>query len=169
MSKNGTKAVKKTRFVSGVTLVEVMVCIAVLLVAILGTSTYQFTSAMHARKANLQATAARVALMMGEAWDGVFGLPAFNPISEFDEQLSIVNSLGPDRPDGFDPVGSYKITIEHNDYYTTLSYKNLDASQGMRVLSVIVNWDQCGKGMDSFEGTDKSYILTIYVENPVKI
>jgi hypothetical protein len=167
MIKKRTKAQKKKSFFSGVSIVEVMICIVVLLVAILGTTAYQYSAALNGRKANLQATAARTALMIGEAWNGMFGNTTFNPSMLSSNELSINNGDGEDAPTGFTAIGSYKILIENNDYYATLSYKNIDTLTKFRALCITVSWDQCGRGTNSFEQADKSYTLTIYIENPV--
>lgn len=55
----------------GFSLIEVMVAILILSIAVIGTSGYRYYTALDARKADMQATAARVALMLCESWGGL--------------------------------------------------------------------------------------------------
>ncbi|MFH1371066.1 MAG: hypothetical protein ABII09_07270 [Planctomycetota bacterium] len=148
----------------GLTIVEVMVAMVILIVAILGTSAYQYSAALNARRGNLFTTASRTALLLSEGWNGVFGAKNFDPVEAFGEQLAISNDAGPDVPAGFALLGKYKVELERIGYYATLSYK--DVAPGFRALSIIVSWDQFGKGTTTFESANKSYELTVYVDNP---
>jgi len=149
---------------SAFTLIEVMIAITILLIAILGTSAYRYNAALSARRADLYTNAARTAILLCEGWSGLGGDTTFDPVGAFGSDLTITNNVGPGAPSTFTTLGSYKILLEGSDYYATLSWKNLDTE--LRALNVIVSWNQCGRGTNSFDSVDKSYRLTTYIENP---
>jgi type II secretory pathway pseudopilin PulG len=155
---------KKVKIKNGFTIVEVTVAITVLIIAILGTSAFQYHSALSARRADLYTTSARAALLLCEGWTGTGGNINFAPVSMFAPDVNIVESVGPTKPTDFTKLGSYKIRLEGCDYFATMSWKNLNAD--LRALNVIVSWDQFGKGKSGFANANKSYRLTTYVENP---
>ncbi len=136
---------------------------AIFIIAILGTSAYRYSAAMNARKADLHTTAARTALLLCEGWRGVNGVTSYNPVNEYGSCLNISTNTGPDVPTGFTSLGSYKVVLENNNYYVTMSWNNI--SSGLRALNVIVSWDQSGES-GALEDINKSYSLTTYVENP---
>jgi len=61
----------KIWFRRGMTLVETLVAITILLIALIGTSTFRYNAALDGRKADAQTTAARIALMFCESWKGI--------------------------------------------------------------------------------------------------
>ena len=68
---------KKARL--GVTLIEVMVGLTVIVVGILGAAMYRYQAALQARTADIQVGAGRVALLVLEGWKGAAGSDAYNP------------------------------------------------------------------------------------------
>ena len=162
--KIGVIMVKKTTSQKAFSIIEIMIAIAVFLIAFLGTSAYRYGAAMDARKADLQTKATRTALLFSEAWNGKDGAALFKPVTAFSSDIDIEVSVGPDVPVGFTWLGSYKVNFERTDYYVTLSWKKPDP--GLKVLSVIVNWDATGQNTGSLADAQKSYRLTTYVENP---
>lgn len=146
------------------TILEIMIAMAVFIIAFLGTSAYRYGAAMDARRADLQTKATRAALLFCEGWNGVGGAVSFKPVTTFSPDIDISVSVGPDAPDDFTWMGSYKVTFERTDYFVTLSWKNVSA--GLRALSIIVNWDPTGQDTGAFVNANKSYQLTTYVENP---
>ena len=50
-----------------------MVAVTILLIALIGTSTFRYAAALDGRRAGTQTTAARVALTLCESWRGVKG------------------------------------------------------------------------------------------------
>jgi hypothetical protein len=97
-------------------------------------------------------------------WTGVGGATNFDPVGVFEPDVNIISSVGPGTPSGFTKLGSYKIVLEGNDYYATLSWENLAAE--LRALNVVISWDQFGRGTGQFTNANKLYRLTTYVENP---
>jgi hypothetical protein len=150
------------------TIIEAMLAITILLIAILGTSAFRYHTALSARRADLHATSGRIAMLLCEGWTGVGGATNFDPLAAFDSDVNIISSAGPDTPSSFTHLGSYKIMLEGNDYYATMSWKNLDSytPTELRALNVVVIWDQFGRGTGQLAKANKLYRLTTYVENP---
>jgi prepilin-type N-terminal cleavage/methylation domain-containing protein len=55
---------KKVESKKAFTIIEVMIAIAIMLIAILGTSAFRYNTALSARRADLHTTSARVALLL---------------------------------------------------------------------------------------------------------
>ena len=148
---------KSTKY-SGSTLVSSMIAVAIIMIALIGTS---------------QTEANRIALLLCETWRGIKGDPDYNPVTDLNSNLMISSSNGPDSPDGFTSLGSYTIKLGinnaneedktyHISYYATLSWKDIEP--GLRMLNVNISWAQKDSGVDGFENTDKSFSLTFYTE-----
>jgi type II secretory pathway pseudopilin PulG len=158
--------VKKGKSRGAFTILEIMIAITIFIVAALGTSAYRYGAALNARRADLQTSAVRTAVLLCESWNGTGGAASFHPAETFGKELTISEGDGPEEPDGFTLLGSYEIFVEGTEYYyyATLSWQNIGTD--LRALSVIVNWDQSGQDTGSFVNANKSYRLTTYVENP---
>lgn len=153
---------------SGLTLVEIMLATAVLVIAVLGASAFRYHAALDARRADLQATAARAALLLCESWRGSSDPNTFDPtllaITDPNSPLAIETvSEGPAGPTDFTLLGTYRITLDGVNYYAVLSWK--DVYTGLRALNVIVAWDQRGSGASGFGDVNKLFKLTTYVAN----
>lgn len=158
------------KFLTGFTLVEIMLATVILLIAILGTSAFRYNAALGARKADSRMAAARTALLLCESWRSVSDPNSFNPVllaSGDPNSALAVEAVqhyeGPAVPTDFTALGSYKIAVDGVNCYATLSWK--DVSPGLRALNVIVAWDQRGSGTGYFADADKSFKLTTYVAN----
>ena len=156
--------VSKIRCRRGVSLVGTMVAVVILLIAVIGTSSFRYYSAMDTRRADAQTAAARIALTLCESWRGINGDVTYDPITHLGTNLAITPSTtGPEKPSDFTLLGSYAIDVDdiHGvTHYATLSWK--DVQSGLRALNVIVAWAQRGPGLDGAENVDKSFRLTIY-------
>lgn len=64
---------------SGLTLIEIMVALLVIVVGVLGAMMYRYYSALDARKADVLVGASRVGLLVLEGWKGAVGNPAYDP------------------------------------------------------------------------------------------
>ena len=158
----------KIRCRRGVSLVGTMVAVTILLIALIGTSTFRYAAALDGRRADAHTTAARIALTLCESWGGVRGDQAYNPAVLLDSGLQVDAGEGPVKPEDFTLLGSYTIKFEDdagvNNYTATLSWK--DIQPGLRALNVIVAWasreqpvvDKAGPG------PDKSFGLTVYTQ-----
>jgi hypothetical protein len=121
---------------------------------------------MNARKADAQATAARVGLLLCEGWRGASDPCLFDPtaLGTGALELSLVDEgthVGYATPDDFTLLGVYEATAEQVDYYAVLSYN--DVSAGLKALNVVVLWNQRGSGLADGVYPDKSFKLTTYV------
>ncbi len=152
----------KTRFRSGATLIEAVLAMAVILIGILGTIHMRYHAVLDVRRAEVGATASRVALMLVEAWRGSAGSDAFDPIAAFSSELDIEADEGPEVPDGFTLLGYYKVELNNSNYFATLSYEDINA--GLRVLNSTVSWEQRGNQDMEFDNADKTFALTLVVE-----
>jgi prepilin-type N-terminal cleavage/methylation domain-containing protein len=171
--------VKRPRLVAGFTLIEIMIATVVLLIAVLGTSAFRYTAALGARKADLQTTAARMALLLCESWRGVEGIETYDPTTYFGSDLTISNCtdqkyhglLGTVLPETFTPLGIYSVASDDVDadvdYHAFLSWK--DVQPGLRALNVVVAWEPRGSE-PGYQQEQKSikiklFKLTTYVSN----
>lgn len=159
--------IKRAKFATAVTLIEVMVAILILSIAVLGASGFRYYAAMDVRKADVQITAARLASLLLYGWKGNGGYSGYsfyelnnpgdydpsdpndyNPNDtdpvEFGPGFEVnFNTTGPAVPAGFSALDSnanpnYRIVVNRVNYYATLSYK--DPVGEPRVLNVCVAW-----------------------------
>lgn len=151
-------------------LVEVMAAILILSVAVIGTSGYRYYTTLDARKADMQATAARVALMLCESWRGVKGDENYDPTTHFGYELQITTIDDSDiiyaAPNGFTALGYYQILLNDFPCHMTMSWQ--DVSSGLRALNVIVSWPQRASYSQSYVLSDdiseKTFRLTTYIQ-----
>lgn len=156
---------EKNGFRSGSTLVSSLIAVAILLIALIGTSGFRYYAALDGRRAAAQTTAARIALMLCESWRGWQGDLTYDPIAHLSSVMTITQAEGSDIPEDFTLLGSYKIILDEDEddtngaeYYANLSWQ--DVQPGLRALNVVVSWSQRGKV--GLENTDKTYTLTIF-------
>lgn len=162
---------RKIRCRRGVSLVGTMVAVAILLIALIGTSTFRYAAALDGRRADAHTTASRIALMLCESWRGVRGDQTYDPVIHLDTGLKVAAGEGPEKPEDFILLGSY--ILHFNDgagvenYMATLSWK--DIQPGLRALNVIVAWASRDQAVDSkqqnpVDAADKSFGLTVYTQ-----
>ena len=161
----------KIRYRRGVSLVGTMVAVTILLIALIGTSTFRYAAALDGRKADAHITAARVALTLGESWRGVRGDLTYNPVAHLGTGLKVAAGEGPDKPEDFTLLGSYAVQFDDGagveDFITTLSWK--DIQPGLRALNIAVVWASRepadgGKQLNPVDAADKSFGLTFYTQ-----
>jgi Tfp pilus assembly protein PilV len=144
------------------TLIEIMVAILVLLIAVLGTSGIRYHTELNARKAEAQIAAARVGSLLCESWRGSKGSSAYDPVAGMSPNVNIAtNSDGPAVESGYSALGNFKVIVDDQNFYTTLSWQ--DVSAGLRLLNVTITWDQRDYGKAEFADADKSVTLSTYV------
>jgi len=149
-------------------LIGTMVAVAILLIALIGTSTLRYSAALDGRRARAQTGAARVALALCESWRGVDGVETYDPTELAVADMSIGESSwdGHSTPDDFTLLGNYAVALNNGPdsltYYATLSWQ--DVETGLRALNVNVAWAQRSAGADGVENVDKSYALTAYTQ-----
>ena len=150
----------KIRCRRGFSLVSIMIAIAILLAALIGTSNFRYYSALDAKKAAAKITASRIGLMLCENWRGLGGAETYDPATYLGSDLTITASSGPSEPTDFTLLGSYTVTVNGANFYITLSWK--DVSAGLRALNIIVAWAQREQGTSSLNDAEKSFKLTTY-------
>jgi hypothetical protein len=136
---------------------EVMVAGVVLLIAVIGTSSYRYHAALGARHADLFSTGVRITLLLCEGWSGEGGSLTYDPVSTFSPDLDIADGNTAGAPTGFTELGSYEIIVNDFSYYATLSWKNMGS--GITSLHVVTRW-----GNGAAENAGQSYRLTTYVK-----
>ena len=151
---------------AGITLLEVMAAIVIVLVAVLGASGYRYYSTLDAKRAEMHSTAARVALLLCENWRGRgFDRTAtFDPVPHLGSELKMsVASVGPKYPEGFTPLERYEMFVDGVQYWAVLSWN--DEAADLRALNVIVAWSQRQTGLSNSITfvQDKTFRLTTYV------
>ena len=155
-------APKRYKSLAGITLIEVMAAIVIVTVAVLGASAYRYYSALDARKAAAQSTAARIALMLSENWRGrsFDRIPTYDPVAQLGADIKIDSSTaGPEYAAGFNPLGRYQIVMDGANYWAALSYR--DDADDLRALNTVVAWGQ-NRAADA-AAADKTFKLTAYV------
>jgi len=162
---------RKIRCRRGVSLVGTMVAVTILLIALIGTSTFRYAAALDGRRADAHMTAARIALTLGESWRGVRGDVTYDPVAHLGTGLKVAAGEGPVKPEDFTFLGSYSVQFDDvagvNNYFATLSWK--DVQPGLRALNVVVAWASRDQAVDSkqlnpVDAADKSFGLTVYTQ-----
>ena len=133
-----------TRQRRGFTLTEVMISILIVMVLVTGAMGYQYNSTRDVKISEVQASAARIAMLLLEGWKGRQGDTAFDPADVFSDKMTIQTASGPDVPDNaagvpLTTLGSYEVVLRSVYYYVTLSYEASSASEPM-LLNATVAW-----------------------------
>ena len=133
-----------------ISIIEIMIFIAVLTIAVIGTSGYRYFAAMDIRRSDNEITAGRIASQLCESWKGVGGgVSNYNPINDPNIGLDITaasSTLAPEKPDSFTLLtngGYYKVVSDGRTYYATMSHYATNSSDGkfqLQTLSIIVGW-----------------------------
>jgi len=160
-------AFKQPKSRAGITLIEVMAAIVIIAIAVLGASGYRYYSALDAKRADMQSTAARIALLLSENWRGrgYDRTADFDPVSHLDSDIAIaVSSIGPDYPSDFTLLERYEITVNDARFWAALSYS--DGTTDLRTLNTVVAWENRPSSTDDTSITmDKTFKLTTFVSN----
>ena len=160
---------RRIRCRRGMTLIGTLIAITILLIALIGTSTFRYSAALDGRRATAHTAAARVALVFSESWRGLYGDETHDLTSLTTSDMSIDHSswYGHSPPADFTLLGNYVVVLDDDNpdsvnYYATLSWK--DVQPGLRALNVNVAWAQRAAGANGDEDVDKSYVLTVYTQ-----
>jgi Tfp pilus assembly protein PilV len=140
----------------GMTLVEVMLAVAVIIVAALGTLCYEYLCVNHIRFARAQLAATRVGQLLIEDWKSSGGSTDYNP-----EDLHMGFAL----PLGL-PAGNFVTTIDGLQLHINMSHSDVatDALAGvtLRRINVVVHWKK-DFGNGAVNDDDPGVNLTTYV------
>ncbi len=151
---------KKVR--SGVSLIEVMSAMLVLLIAVIGASSYRYYNSIDTRKANAHITAARIGYLLCESWRGLQGADYYDPIAHLGSDLAITAGNNPDAPQDFTLLGTYQVLLNDVHYDIILSWQ--DGGGGLRALNIVLFWTLKGQVQDG-DDVAESFKLTAYVLN----
>ncbi|MGB2806444.1 MAG: hypothetical protein WBC22_01790 [Sedimentisphaerales bacterium] len=158
---------KRSKSTGGFTFTEVMGAILVLTVAVLGTSAYRYHSMLDVRTAEKKTTGARIGCLLCETWGGSSDPNTFDPVTHLGADLAITSLTSYESlatPTGHLELGTYRITVDDENYQATLFWK--DVSAGLRALSVIIVWDWDPQVHSvASHPISKSFRLTTYVTN----
>lgn len=158
---------KRSKSTGGFTFTEVMGVILVLTVAVLGTSAYRYHSMLDVRTAEKKTTGARIGCLLCETWGGSSDPNTFDPVTHLGADLAITSLTSYESlatPTGHLELGTYRITVDDENYQATLFWK--DVSAGLRALSVIIVWDWDPQVHSvASHPISKSFRLTTYVTN----
>ena len=117
---------------NAMTIVEVMVAVAVIVIAALGSLNYEYLCVDHVRIARAQLAATRIGQLLLEDWKSTGGSSEYDP-----EDLAI--GFNPDTP-----WGDYKTVIDGLPFFIGLSQDDVDrddvAGVTLRRIDVSVRW-----------------------------
>lgn len=145
-------------------MVDTMVAVAIIGVAVIGTSRVRYCAALDSRRGTMQVGASQTAVLLCESWRAVYGIETYDPITYFGTDTGLVeyDTLASQAAeDGFTQLGSYRLVLDNSNYYVTLAWK--DVSDGLRALNAIVTWSpQTDQGVVVAASVGKSFSLTTY-------
>ncbi|MBN2269562.1 MAG: prepilin-type N-terminal cleavage/methylation domain-containing protein [Sedimentisphaerales bacterium] len=157
-------ALSQSKSRAGITLIEVMSAIVIIAIAVLGASAYRYYSTLDGRKAVLQSTAARVALLLNENWRGrgYDHITDFDPVSNLSLDMAIAPSgIGPDYATGFTALGQYEITVNDSRFWAALSYRTDSAD--LRTLNTVIAWAERPNDAGGVISMPRTFRLTTFV------
>lgn len=145
-----------------------MIFIAVLSIAVIGTSGYRYFATMDIRRSENEITAGRIASQLCKSWKGVGGgSSTYNPITDPGIGLDITaasSTLAPEKPAAFTLLntgGYYKVVSADRTYYATMSYLTINSASGnLETMNVIVNWPANENSTDNSDAAKKSLCLS---------
>lgn len=155
-----------------ISIIEIMIFIAVLSIAVIGTSGYRYFATLDIRRSDNEITAGRIASQLCESWKGVGGgdSTTYNPLTDPGIGLAIESAsdaLAPEKPLTFTLLnngGYYKVVSDNRTYYTTMSYYTVNGTKptdpNLQTLNVIVSWPSNESLPDSDVTTKKSLCLS---------
>ncbi len=141
----------------GMTLIEVLVAVAIIIVAALGTMCYQYLCIDHVRHARAMLTATRVGQLLIEDWKSEGGSPDYNP-----EDLQMGFNLPDDLPTNcVTVVDGLPLHISMTRADVTPGGNNF-AGTRLSEISVVVGWRK-NFASGALEDDDPRVALITYV------
>jgi prepilin-type N-terminal cleavage/methylation domain-containing protein len=140
----------------GMTLIEVMLAVAIIIIAALGAMCYEYLSVNHVRFARAQLAATRVGQILIEDWKSTGAIDNYNP-----EYLQMgFNQTSPL------PNATCETTIDGLPLYISFSSDDVGrddfAGVTLRQINVVVRWNQ-NFGRGAATNDDPGVSLTTYV------
>lgn len=170
--------VKRPKFASAVTLIEVMLATAILAIAALGTMGYQYYSAGHARTARAQIIAVRTAQLLLEDWKSTGGSEDYDLGAlglGFSSRLFVPSQWSQGQGGGTgSPLhdSAYAVIVDDLPMLITLIWDDVAtdpiAETKLRQLAVVVKFGEIDNNGDltfpeSYLENVSSLVLTTYV------
>jgi len=148
----------------GVTLVEILISITLIVIVVIGSMSFRYHAVMDAREADARITAARVGSMLLNAWAARIGDVSFDPVAEFNPGIPMaISASGPAVPTGFTELDKYHILCDDVNYYSTLSYQDTSSGQA-GVLTITISWLNDYREWDE-SAVKQSIDMTTYVRS----
>jgi len=145
-------AVNRRKFAAAFTLAEVMVAMAILVIASLGALSYQYLAAKHARIARAQIAGTRTAQLLLEDWKSTGGSEEYDPAAlglGFSDRLQIPGYFSQGEGGGLgSPLHDrvYEVTVENFPMVVMLKWKDVNydivAQTTLRQLAVMVEFGE---------------------------
>jgi hypothetical protein len=170
--------VKRPKFASAVTLIEVMLAMTILVIAALGALSYQYYAAAHARIARAQITGVRTAQLLLEDWKSTGGSEEYDLAVlglGFSSRLFIPSQWSHGHGQGMgNPLrnSAYAIVVDGLPMLVTLRWEDVAedtiAEIKLRQLAVIVRFGEIDAHgnltfPESYLENISSLVLTTYV------
>ena len=149
----------------GFALTDALISGVILVIAVLGNSSYRYQAMLLAQRADKWKTAATVAQLLCQSWTGMQGGGTYDPVSALGSGITIASDEGPSAGAGFTRLGSYHVDLNGTRYFATLSWQDVQPA-ALRALNVNVAWAQSKPGSTAFGEADKSFALTAYYVTP---
>lgn len=151
----------------GLTLIEVMVSLLIILIIVIGVITYMYATAKNAKEADVRATAGRIALLLLESWKANGAVvSSFDPANS-SENINVLplsdfgspGALNLNTAAGFNLLKSIRIQADNVKYFAELTYNNTSAPYK---LCVYIAWNK-GNYSSSTLGSNANVVaLTDY-------
>ena len=132
----------------GLTFVEVMITLLVVLIIAIGVMSYMYATAAHAHLADVRATASRLGLLLLEGWKTQAGdILLYDPQIDFDintlipfNEFASIPNPSDDMPELENVFKYYRIRIDYMQYFVKVSYQY--SANGQQELNVAIAWDR---------------------------
>ncbi len=149
---------------AGLTLVEILIAITLIIVVIIGSMSFRYHAVLDAREADARITSARLGSMLLNAWVARMGDAGFDPVAEFNPGIPIaISASGVDAPTGFTELNKYHILCDNINYYATLSHKATETGQA-GVVTITISWLNDYREWDE-SAVKQSIDMTTYVRS----
>jgi len=152
---------------SGLTLIEVMIAMIVIVIVVIGSMGYRYYGALDARRSDVQMTAARLGLTLLEDWKGAGATLTYNPVAQFSGPLVIstkgVTAEGLGTPSGYHVLGIYAVVAGGTDYRVILSQAD-ETPTTPKILNARIAWISGGYQWGS-QRASQSVALTTHAFN----
>ncbi|MDD5459655.1 MAG: prepilin-type N-terminal cleavage/methylation domain-containing protein [Phycisphaerae bacterium] len=147
------------------TFIEVIIAVAIVAIAVLGTMAFRYYCNINARLADVKMTASRVGLLLLEDWKATMGSPAYDPTRLSSDSViwstpSDVTKIRTGTGAGellAHKLGDYEVETNHAVFNATLSYYDDLTDDVPLALNVHITWSAGVIEPGSFSMTTYAY------------